>query len=424
MNREEECIQYLSHQDYQRFINAWCDKYKSLGHLGGKIKIENLSIDEQNALSNFLGLDLSSGCLEITYNQLVKKIQLTKFESVDFLEVIKALQNKPLYTHSQIKEMKLEQQEIFKQRILNKFINTKSYNWLKDYLYNNKSVNKYIKENKELYNNQLIYVCNALNQLPIYNTEYMLLPMFSQMITNDPHYFDNEFIKELLLKGIEYIFELNINKRSIEDINDIFYTAGLLKDDLSNNCYICHIKPSIESSWDGFYQYYEPWNMNLYNLMQVKTNFINQDIYIIENPSIFRLLVDYIKKEHMNVGLICSNGQINLCTYLLLDKLMESDCYLYYAGDFDPEGLLIADKLKNKYKDNLTLWCYDIKYFNKSLIHYHDISNKRIQLLNNIKDNNIKSIANLILKYKGFIYQEGMIDIYKESLLSNNMLKD
>ena len=33
-----DCIEYFQEPGFQRMIKAWIEKYKSFGHLGGKIK--------------------------------------------------------------------------------------------------------------------------------------------------------------------------------------------------------------------------------------------------------------------------------------------------------------------------------------------------------------------------------------------------
>ncbi len=416
MSLLEECVNYLNQPEFERFVRAWIEKYQSLGHLGGKIQLDNLSLPEQDALGLFLGLDLSCGYLYMTYHQFQKQFMKTKFEGIEFIDVLKCIQGSPLYTRHEIKEEKNLKIKQFKNQFLIKYQGTYALKWLSDYFNEDKKVNSYIMHDIEFYD-LLENVCQALNHLPIYRKEYESLPVFAQKITKNPHYFDHGLAKELLLKGIEYIFQLSSQQRTVETINELFYQAGLLRDDLSNHCYICHISPINDiSGWLGFYKNYEPWNMNLYNLSQVSSIFLQSHIYIVENPSVFRRLVYEIKNRKINVGLVCSNGQINLCTYMLLDRLVESGCHLYYAGDFDPEGLMIADKLKQRYQDHLTLWCYHLHYFKDNAIEQKNISLKRLQILENIQNVLLKSIAQYIIQKSCFVYQEGIIESYLENL--------
>lgn len=419
MSRLNECIDYFTNPGFNRFIKAWIKKYQSLGHLGGKIVLENLSLEEKEMLGSFLGLDLSLGKLSISYNKFNQLFQETKFEGIDFLEVIKAISFKPIYTNQQKRAYKETKITNFKNELIQKYRNTYCFTWLTSYLNENNQVNRYINYDQEYFQTVINNVCKALNNLPKHHDQYVLLPVFAWQITDDPHYFDKDLPKELLLKGIIKIFNLVDNDRSLQAVNDIFYHAGLLRDDLSNNCYICHLRPkSLVSNWDGFYYDYEPWNMNLYNLMQVNDKFVKSAVYIVENPAVFRILADFIKLKQLNIGLVCSNGQLNLCTHTLIEKLFQSDCNLYYAGDFDPEGLMIADKLKQKYP-SLNLWLYTPKHFDLIKIKQIQISSKRLKILDNLVDQDLRKLASLIKETSCFGYQEGLIDLYLNNIKNN-----
>jgi len=50
---------------------------------------------------------------------------------------------------------------------------------------------------------------------------------------------------------------------------------------------------------------------------------------------------------------------------ILLDKIAESGAEIYYSGDLDPEGIMIADKLKQRYGDQFHLWRFDEKDYEK-----------------------------------------------------------
>ncbi len=103
--------------------------------------------------------------------------------------------------------------------------------------------------------------------------------------------------------------------------------------------------------------------------------------------------------------IIISGGFPNTCVYLLLDKLIKSGCKLYYNGDFDPEGLLIADKLKEKYQNNLELICYDEENYYRCKSN-QTISTARLKKLSNIKAPELLEIKEKILQNKCAGYQE------------------
>ncbi len=44
-----------------------------------------------------------------------------------------------------------------------------------------------------------------------------------------------------------------------------------------------------------------------------------------------------------------------------MDKLVENGVRIYYSGDLDREGIIMADKLKLRYESKLVLWRYGVE---------------------------------------------------------------
>lgn len=63
-----------------------------------------------------------------------------------------------------------------------------------------------------------------------------------------------------------------------------------------------------------------------------------------------------------------------------MDKFTEESMF-WYAGDFDPEGLLIAQRLKLRYKKQLELWKYHVDLYEKYLSEV-ELSDRRIKKCN------------------------------------------
>ena len=154
--------------------------------------------------------------------------------------------------------------------------------------------------------------------------------------------------------------------------------------------------------------------LNIQNIINI--NYIDtksKKVFIFENPSI---LTEIISKN-LDISVIISSGFPNLSVYLLIDKLIDSGNKIYYNGDFDPEGLLIASKLKEKYNDNLILFCYnEIDYL--SSISNKKINDKRLNKISKINKIDLIEIKQLLLKHKYSSYQENnkerIIDFIKK----------
>ena len=136
---------------------------------------------------------------------------------------------------------------------------------------------------------------------------------------------------------------------------------------------------------------------------------IDDEIFIFENPSVFEQVKLKLEKEK---SLICTSGQLNLSSYMILDKIYNLK-KIYYAGDFDPEGIDIAYKIKEIYKDKVEFLFYteDIYMDIKS---EETINDRRLKIIKNMQCDQLDSLMNAILKNKKAAYQEMIISKYIE----------
>ena len=100
---------------------------------------------------------------------------------------------------------------------------------------------------------------------------------------------------------------------------------------------------------------------------------------------------------------------MNLAVLVLMDKLAEHHSF-YYAGDFEPERLLIAQRLKLRYKDRLFLWNYRKDLYEK----YHstvEMSSERLKKLENIKTEELQEIKEILKRKKGGLSGDNAVGI-------------
>jgi uncharacterized protein (TIGR02679 family) len=65
--------------------------------------------------------------------------------------------------------------------------------------------------------------------------------------------------------------------------------------------------------------------------------------------------------------LVCTGGHLSLATLRLLDRLIAGGAVVWYSGDFDAKGLMIADGLASRYGDALELWRMNTEAFHQAL---------------------------------------------------------
>ena len=377
---------------YDRFITKIYEKYQSISRFSGTIKLNCLNDDEAYALSRLFGENYNSGDdIKISIKQFLKIMDKSKFKDFDIATFVTEYLNVSLLTNKELKSNLIIAEDNFYQELI------------KDNLILKKIINKdnllihqrYVK-NKQKLKNDLINIINLLNHLP---KEKTMISLYAATYTKDPHYLDldsktsNLFISCLsILDNIDF-------PNTREDKIKLLYKHNIEMDNLSN--YVLTYNLLSSRKWINDLSK-ETLILNIQNILN--TNSFDsklKKVFIFENPSILTKIL----YSDIDISVIISGGFPNNAVYLLIDKLIENGNKIYYNGDFDPEGLIIAIKLKNKYQDRLELFCYDeIDYDNcKS---NKIISNERLNKMKKINDSKLIIIKNQLLKNKLAAFQE------------------
>lgn len=419
----EEFCQYLSDNEFSEFMQLWKKQYEKYGTCKGSIDLV-LNDSNRECISGLMGKDYYGvDCVHITFRQLQKAILNTKYENCDFNEVLKMYFNQRVLTN----KYRQEQEQMRVQNIFKQFFKQegKSRQWIYNTYTNRDSVYIRIvqasKENEQKCINTVCVVMKALNHLPMWENKKENISLFASYHTKNPHAFDkNTFAYYLMMHGIVYFLKVDFPKTNLEQ-NEILYRAGLYQDGISNYCSVARLQAFNENNqphlgWAGFYDSYEALNVNMDNLLHIHFITCCDRVYIVENPSVFQALLKKIKKEKIEkIGLVCTNGQLNYSAYLLLDILVNSNVEIYYSGDMDPEGLLIADKIKQRYPST-KLWCYDVRQYEISKSK-EQATEQRMHMLDALKDEALIRIGKCISENKNRVgYQENMIEEYHKTL--------
>lgn len=426
MSVDQELCDYFKQGNFDLFMEAWKNQFEKLGTMGGVVVV-SLTEDNREDLGDFLGVNFKKqNHIKVSWQKLKKIISDSRFEGANFKHVVELYFDSILLTKKSKKEINDEKTLKFFNSMMNGNISELARQWLEEIVLTKNAV--YIsvvqkEKDKNAYLKSFEFVVKALDQLPFHQNKYVSLAVFAAEITGDPHAFDQgSYLHFLLIQAITYALDILSYPSQIRSTNQKLYQAGLYKEDINNFCSIYGFSAlkndQSHAGWEGFYQFNEAWNANLNNIINIdKIDLKNANkVYIIENPSIYEALVQIVKTKHLPVGLVCSNGQPNQAVYAVLDKLEATNAPMFYAGDFDPEGLLIAQRLLNQYS-NLDLWLYTESYYfnqkaNKSL------SARRISMLKNLEDKRLIELGELIEAF-GVGYQENMLDLYINKIQSS-----
>ena len=92
-----------------------------------------------------------------------------------------------------------------------------------------------------------------------------------------------------------------------------------------------------------------------------------------------------------------------------MDLFAKSGIRVYYAGDLDPEGILIAQKLSQYYKGEFHYWHMETADYEKCRSE-EVISPKRMKILERITDERLKPVVDRIEEYGTAGYQEMLVE--------------
>lgn len=419
----KECVAYFKKSSaFQKLLEGFWDKYRSLGHWGGTVILKGLSREDKAALSGFLPKDfIGRQDVRITAVQMEKALKSTRFAELEWQEILEQYFEKPLVTKKADLAAKRTEKENFFDSLLAPYRDTDAGRWMESVLEHRMDgygmILQHYREHPMRTKEKLQSVLRAGNGLPDLELgeERKLLAVFAANITGNPHAFDDGKFEERLLRIFlqrKTGFQKKSGMSETEYKNELYYHAGIIKDEVSNDVLVYGIRGwddsgMIHEGMEGFCKRQEPIRLTLQtvgNLDQITG--MDSGVYIVENPAVFSVLLDRYPEK----SFVCGNGQLNLATYILLDKLAETT-NLYYAGDYDPEGLLIAQNLKLRYGETLTLWNYNVEWYQR--YHSNDILKEtRIKKLEKIVLPELQALKTIIQTEKKAAYQEAMLETY------------
>src|SRR5699024_6916558 len=358
-----EAIEFFkSEHVYDKLFKLFRKKYESLGRIGGTIPVKKFSASELEEIGRFFGLPGEQ--LEtkgtIALRAFEEQMEHTRFNTISLKQLLDAYFGETILS-------KKEQQQAREKCLLNFFADQeKQYPeltfWL-TFIQENKKEGRWIVQFAENYPNTFIELLKklgcAFRSLP---QEVERLPMFSQRITGDPHAFDLQtdlgrmFIHVLAVHRAEIDEKSTVEiPTSTEEINVLLKQYQIYRDDLLNFVTCANLMAEtgdgVDPVWKAAAKQNNVQIVPLRELIPLVSVYPGKGnvVWIVENSGVCATLLDY----QPDAPIICTNGQFTLATLMLMDLLVKEGNVLYYAGDFDPEGLGMAERLLERYPDSV-----------------------------------------------------------------------
>lgn len=269
----------------------------------------------------------------------------------------------------------------------------------------------------ETYFTDFKQVSLALKHLP---REFTRLPVFAYEQTGDAHAFDeNQPAGRLLLQMLAKLSIDNLEKpqrAATEEKNELLNEFYLLRDDILNFVTIRGLLAEkagiVNEMWRQATLDSCSWNVPLKEVLRMDVIYpTGKQVLIVENSGVYSILVDLLPE----VAIICSSGQFSYAVWQLLRKLVASDTQLYYSGDMDPEGLLMAQRLMDAFPEHVQTMGMNLAYYQMAA-KPSQISDARLKQLRQVKHNELTLVAEQVVETSQIALQEGILDTLIEQV--------
>lgn len=426
---EETCLQYIQeHEVLGRVLEKFIHKYESYGDVSGRVVLNKVSMEEREILEGFFQKNYhGKKQVGITARDLTKALKNSRFAEISPQRLLELYAKVELYSKVEVKQQELEKwKQVFRQ-VEKQYEGTVAVEWLQSMeetkQYGYISLQNIYREHEGAMcevKSWLCLGCDIVNQFPVRRNQQEYLAVFATRITGNPHAFDEKnphgkYLLQILQWEMSQVWDdentvIHEEFRSLEK-QRLYLNVGILQDDISNYATVSGIRAITKSGeyhqgMEGFLAEGDSVQVPLAVLATwSKIICPNHTLYIVENPSVYANLVD---RWGGNKAIFCINGQPKLSSLVFLELLEYEKVHIYYWGDFDPEGLLIAQRIKNYYQGLFSYWNMSLEDY-KASQSKELISAKRLAGLQKVTDEELQEVVTEMKMCQKAGYQEMLL---------------
>ena len=407
----EEAVMYFTQRPvYEKLFQLFRKKYESLGKVSGTVKIEHFTNEDLDVLSGFLKCSVHhlQEKPTVSLRLFERRLHETRFQVTDVHELLEMYFKEPILSKHQLRMGEQERRKkTFEQWKIR-------YPDLSDWLSLLEAKNeKHRWILKQLDEDEEETILGTLHRAILEKPpELERISVYAQRIAGDPHAFDGSTALGRCL--IHYLYHSSDQQEdfpiSSEAINTLLLTFGILRDDISNFISIANIQATYEGAIHPVFaaasQQQSVLNVPLREILRLDACYLShgKDVYVVENSGVFSAILDDVP----TMNLICTHGQIRIAGWKMLDMLAGSGCRIHYSGDFDPEGLQMAQRILERYPKQAVLWRMSLTDYVLSTPSVQ-LNQERLSKLNSIQHVRLIDLAKQIRDKKLAGYQEGLL---------------
>ena len=435
-----ECEMFFRERPvFDKVLRGFREKYASYGRFAGTVVLKALNEMEIEDLEGFLGRSCRGNKVMVSAAKFEKALADSRFNGIDGKTVLE------LYFHETMegKRQQLLREENQRLDVFERVRNDASKNGAGDvsmYWLNGIGQCMCDGERREPFGKILNHLKRRYKEadgslkeierllkmgieiIDSFPADAKYLAVIAAEITGNPHAFDRgtrdgRYFELLIRWYVEDVLNESVQRSgtvSLIERQKMYLRAGILWDDVSNYALAAGLRAvktdgNYHKGMEGLFNEGEPAQIPLSMIAGWKSVVCpGNKMYIVENPSVYAMMCNGWIKDY---GLMCMNGQPRLSSLLILDLLSDAGVEIWYAGDLDPEGLLIAQKIRRYYRGRFHYWHMDPDDYLKSRSD-EKLSAQRVKKLEGVTDKQLIKTAKAI-KGEGFAgYQENIWRTY------------
>ena len=424
VSRKSAINYYKNSSAYRKMCKDLMMKYKRYGRLTGRISLKDYTDKQKVKIADFVGESVADlGSKNDVSVAKIKSAHLdTKYGDYDLAYLASEVTGIGLSVDSDgSKPSKEAIKETIRDEIrqLLSAVRPDVLDEIMDKIYYE---NKY----KEISLGDIYFLGNAIEKINqrvgqfdgVNFDNYIYLAVFAAEITSNPYEFDEgTVLGDWLFRILALTYGDKPAGMSYMEYRDrVFEHYGILLDDifhfLSVNHMLARSNGEVNSVWSASCRNQVSWKAPLKHILKMDLIYpeLGDALILVENASVF-----YILSAMFNsLPIVCFHGKLRKSIWTFMDKLSK-DAKVYYAGDFDPEGLKMADDLKQAYGDMIDLSLMRMKYYEGSKPRTK-IKPANLDILDKIRDEKLKEVAEAIKDTKLVGHQYNLIEMYVEHI--------
>lgn len=446
---KESLAYFHSMPIFCRLLKGFCEKYRSYGDFRGSVQLSFRNETEREALEGFFGRSFrNQKSVSVSAQAFRKALLETRFAAVSPEALLEAFNGAPLLGKRKAEQQRREMVQCCWQRAIDAWENENhcptamallqslramssaeaagpSSTELSALVHQMLSGQQEASESAllEALEQQLGFLTRALDLIAELRQQsnYQYLPVFAAALTGDPHALDpgseNAHLFSLLLEWLRAKGETSAEpmEAAVLKRQSLYFSAGILLDDVSNYAMICGVEADVaegkrHEGMTGFAAAGEPVNVPLSVLAKWQHIRCRENtLWIVENPVVYAVLAEQWRGRR---SLMCMNGQPRLSAWLILRLLQKDGIRVYYAGDFDPEGLCIAERVQQSLTpEQFSFWHMTEEDYARA-VSRKPIEERRLKMLDRLQDPLLQKTSAAIRRQGLAGYQENILSLY------------